>query len=59
VVFVANFNENVGHSASELFGVSKIDALVGCVGVSVGTDQTKSNDEGLGVQATELGEEGD
>ena len=58
-MFVANFNENVGHSASELFGVGKIDALVGSVGVSVGTDQTKCDDEGLRVQATELGEEGD
>ena len=58
-MFVADFNKDVGHRARELFGVGKIDALVGSVGVSVGTDQTKSDDEGLGVQATELGEEGD
>ena len=53
-MFVADFNEDVGHRTSELFGVSKIDALVGSVGVCVGTNQTKSDDEGLGVQATEL-----
>ncbi len=46
-MFLADFNEEVGQSASELFGVGKIDALVWSVGVSVGTDQTKSDDEGL------------
>lgn len=46
-------------SLGELLGVGEVDALVGGVGVGLGSDETESKDEGVWVHAVELSEEGD
>ncbi len=57
-LFVADFSDKVGKGLSKLFGIGKVDALVGGVGVGLGSDETESKDEGVWVHAVELGKEG-
>ena len=45
-------------SLGELLGVGEVNALVGGVGVGLGSDETESKDEGVWVHAVELGKEG-
>ena len=59
VVFLTNFNEEMRHSHSELFGVGKIDVLIRSMSISTGTENTESDDEGLWVQGSKLGQERD
>jgi len=52
-------SEHVTESGGELLGVGEVNALVGGVGVSLGSNETESKDLSLGVHLSELGKEGD
>jgi hypothetical protein len=52
-----DIDEDVGHAHSEALGVGKVDGLIGGMSVGLGSEETESNDEGVGVETTELGEE--
>lgn len=56
---LSNNSDDVGKGASEFLSVSEVDALVGCMGVSLGSNKTERDNLSLGVHLLELSQERD